>query len=84
MLVSRSRRCGKNDCQLPYLDDDGNYCIVFTESHLSDEKFDCGCRIFKNKYYLELNYYYIIWNEIFNLHLSPGERLVKCKSQRIK
>lgn len=81
MLVSRGKDCKKSDCKCYIVDPDG-YCIVHTESHLEYQKFDCGCIIAKNKYYNDLNYASCVWDEIFEVQLSQGEKLVKLTVQR--
>jgi len=46
------------------------YSIVYTKSHLELKKFDCGCRIYLNKYYPEFNYSRYFWNDFFDLRIS--------------
>jgi hypothetical protein len=51
--------------------------MVFTESHLSVQKYDCGCTIFDNKYYPEFKYPEAIWKDFFTETIEPGQKLVK-------
>lgn len=80
MLVSRSVICSNSECD-NHLD---QYAIVMSKTHLLEEIFDCGCKQFTNKYYIEFNFPSIIWDEIFEVKLSPGEKLVNFKLERIK
>lgn len=54
-----------------------NYTIVYTSSHLKEQKYDCGCTIFENKYYPEFKMGEAIFKDFFKHVLVSGEKLIK-------
>lgn len=62
------------NCKAVLDPDRHEYAITNIESHLGIESYDCGCKLFYNKYYTEFNYSFAIWHDFFSTELDSGEK----------
>lgn len=84
--VSREKRCefaplfetDNTGCKLPMYElTDTNYVIVYSEKHLLEKRYECGCIVYKNRFYPEFDIPDLIWDDFFGVNLEHGRRLVK-------
>lgn len=86
-LVSRDKLCefslsatpeNWKHCLVPAsVSSNDTYTIVYNKDHLDIQKYDCGCIIYKNKYYPEFKYPELIWMDFFGSHIGKGDKLIK-------
>lgn len=65
------------NCKADVDPDKYEYIITNIESHLECTSFDCGCKLFSNKYYSDFNFSSVIWNDFFSIPLDPGQKNLK-------
>lgn len=66
------------NCKASNFDIDQHYCVlVFKDTHLYTQNFDCGCVIYSNKYYSEFNFSKPIWDDFFGIDLEAGQKNLK-------
>lgn len=88
--ISRSKFCSGHTttsdannlvCFCPY---DEEYTYVYSKEHLDKTEYSCGCVRYFNKYYTEFNFHPAIWNDFFDIKLSPGQSNVPIELKIIK